>query len=654
MNRRSAVRVALIPWVCLGVALALTSGCDDKVEKQIGSLTASSVEKEYAVVSDPLISEWLNTAGQTMVGHSTRQSIPYSFKVIDTDMVNAFAAPYGYIYVTTGLLDFADTEDEIWGVVGHEIGHVVHRHGISQAKKSFLYNIGLAILGNSNQTLADIAGMGLGLLSLRYSRENEYEADDMGRKLSFGAGYDPAGNTAFFSKLMDKYEKRRPSSIEVMFRTHPPTERRIARQNAMPELSASNAESLLLTGRGYARRHQVRRAEGLLARAAELSPNDPTTLLALAEVQYARGKYDQAAQTYAAAGSLRPTEFARHGVQLAQAGGPPALAMASSSGQAKAAALASVATGSASQAGIVVARTAQRDDTIATSLAPTVTGAHSIIDSLFGLAETSPELPDLAQKAVTYANAAVNQAIEPLYSLERQREKLRQSAQDARDCSARLVAKLNLAKAGRIPAQDIPVLERTLNENNRLLADISTALDQFDAARPAVIEAEKSARETTKLIERVMRGDTSPAVTQAVEKSAQVSQSKALAALAATSKAKRTSEQAALRALVARINTAAVGAPANVRENLDGLVAHVMLDQPRAVRQMRVQGLGYGDVALLVAASHKKPQEPGALVASALRASSMVDHVSNIGAQSDGALYLMKYLANALEYETEE
>mgnify|MGYP003732818929 CR=1 FL=1 len=111
-----------------------------------------------------------------------------------------------------------------------------------------------------------------------------------------------------------------------------------------------------------------------------------TTLLALAEVQYARGKYDQAAQTYAAAGSLRPTEFARHGVQLAQAGGPPALAMASSSGQAKAAALASVATGSASQAGIVVARAAQRDDTIATSLAPTVTGAHSIIDSLFGLA----------------------------------------------------------------------------------------------------------------------------------------------------------------------------------------------------------------------------------------------------------------------------
>ncbi len=146
MNRRSAVRVALIPWVCLCVALALTSGCDDKVEKQIGSLTASSVEKEYAVVSDPLISEWLNTAGQTMVGHSTRQSIPYSFKVIDTDMVNAFAAPYGYIYVTTGLLDFADTEDEIWGVVGHEIGHVVHRHGMSQAKKSFLYNIGLAIL----------------------------------------------------------------------------------------------------------------------------------------------------------------------------------------------------------------------------------------------------------------------------------------------------------------------------------------------------------------------------------------------------------------------------------------------------------------------------------------------------------------------------
>ena len=105
---------------------------------------------------------WLDHMGQTLVGHSRRQDIPYEFKVIDTGMVNAFAAPYGHIYVTRGFLDFADTEDEIWMVMGHEIGHIVHRDSIKSFKRSLIWSILNAVLTSESQTAGDIAGIGLG------------------------------------------------------------------------------------------------------------------------------------------------------------------------------------------------------------------------------------------------------------------------------------------------------------------------------------------------------------------------------------------------------------------------------------------------------------------------------------------------------------
>jgi len=99
----------------LGVLLALgLTGCtEDDVEKTLGDMSSASVEAAYDVDNDPLMNEWLNRVGQTLVSHSRRQDLPYEFRIIDTGMVNAFAAPYGHIYVTRGFLEFADTEDEI-------------------------------------------------------------------------------------------------------------------------------------------------------------------------------------------------------------------------------------------------------------------------------------------------------------------------------------------------------------------------------------------------------------------------------------------------------------------------------------------------------------------------------------------------------------
>ncbi len=650
-NRRRAMPVAAMLVVFLPVLLS--TGCDDKIERQLGKMSASSIEREYRVVDDPLLAEWVDLAGHTMLGYTTRQSIPYEFKVIETDMVNAFAAPYGHIYVTTGLLDFADSEDEIWGVVGHEIGHVVHRHSMSQAKRSFLYNIGLMILGGSNETMAEIAGLGLGLLSLRYSRDNEYEADDMGRRLSFAANYDPAGNIQFFDKLMAKYQKKRPSSIEVMFLTHPPTTDRIKRQMAMAELSEENPESLLRIGRGYARRQQNRRAETYLVKAAELSPKDPTTILTLGDVQMARGEYEDAAASYQTASNLQASPYAARGIQLAATQRPAGLAPATPAERGWAGGMLASARDASRKGGIIVAQSKNRGDAVSVAAAPAIDGAHSVINGLFGLSGSQPDLSDSTQSIVTFANAAVNSAIEPVYSVERQRESLLESAAAIQEVTTETIAKLESAVAGAVPGVDIQVLQRTLAENELALADIQTALRELEQAQPLVSAAAQSATETTRYIERIMKGDQTTATAQAAQNSGQLTQSHALKATAATKKATKVSRRAKLRALLARMNTAAVGASPELRESLDGMVAHFVLETPRSVRQLRTQGLGYGDAALLIAASRSVKSSPSQLARSAKRAKSMVDHVESIGGRSDAALVLMKYLANALEYETE-
>ena len=110
---RSGMVVVMLALLA-GLAGSFLSGCDeDDVEKMLGSQTAASIEHSYGVNHDPLLCDWLEDMGQTLVGFSTRQQIPYTFRILETDMVNAFAGPWGHVYVTEGLLDFAENEDEI-------------------------------------------------------------------------------------------------------------------------------------------------------------------------------------------------------------------------------------------------------------------------------------------------------------------------------------------------------------------------------------------------------------------------------------------------------------------------------------------------------------------------------------------------------------
>ena len=207
-------------------------------EVEIGRQAAEEVEREIRLYDDPEVAVYVDSLGQALARHSRRPDLEYHIKVVDTDEVNAFALPGGWLYVNRGLMAAAENESELAGVMGHEIGHVVGRHGARQISKQF----GLAVLvelvagGEGDPSLArDIAGqfaqVGAGLTLLKYGRDAEREADRFAVEETYGAGIDPNGTATFFEKLMAMHESE-PEGVDRWFSTHPATAERIARVRA--------------------------------------------------------------------------------------------------------------------------------------------------------------------------------------------------------------------------------------------------------------------------------------------------------------------------------------------------------------------------------------------------------------------------------------
>ena len=181
---------------------------------------------------DTVVAAYVDSLGQALVKGSALSQFQYHFKVVDAPEVNAFALPGGFLYVNKGLIEAANTEAELVGVIGHEIGHVVGHHGARQISKQY----GLAVLieaiaGGSESSLGrEIAGQfasfGAGLTLLKYGRLAEQEADAFAVGCVVKAGMDPEGVAKFFEMLM-MLHKREAKGVEVWFTTHPPTQDRI-------------------------------------------------------------------------------------------------------------------------------------------------------------------------------------------------------------------------------------------------------------------------------------------------------------------------------------------------------------------------------------------------------------------------------------------
>ncbi len=222
------------------------------VEGQVarGRVYAQQIESQVKLINDPVVTEYVNRIGQNLVRNSDAQ-VPFTIKVIDSDVVNAMALPGGFFYVNSGLILAADEEAEMAGVMAHEIGHVAACHyGREMTRMNLLQMASIPAIfmgGALGYGLYEGMGLAIPMTFLRFSRGFEAEADYLGVEYMYRAGYDPSAYVSFFEKIQ-AMEKKKPGTLSKAFDTHPQTPDRIEKtQQEIRKILPSKPQYIVTT-----------------------------------------------------------------------------------------------------------------------------------------------------------------------------------------------------------------------------------------------------------------------------------------------------------------------------------------------------------------------------------------------------------------------
>ncbi len=248
-------------------------------EIALGKQLAQEVERSSKLIDDPVVVEYVNRVGQNLVRNSDAR-VPFTIKVIDSDVVNAFALPGGFFYVNSGLILRAQEEAELAGVMAHEISHVTARHGTKQATKGEimqLATIPLILLGPGGWAgygIYEASQLAIPFSYLKFSRDAEREADFLGLEYMYKAGYDPNAYVTFFERIQAD-EKRQPGTIPKIFSTHPPTPERIANtQKEIARILPAKQEYVVTTSEFDTVKARLRNI--VFSRKVQAAPGKPT------------------------------------------------------------------------------------------------------------------------------------------------------------------------------------------------------------------------------------------------------------------------------------------------------------------------------------------------------------------------------------------
>jgi predicted Zn-dependent protease len=224
---RSAVGLAL-------GALVLTAACSvsQSDERAIGAEEAANVDSTLPILRDSATTEFVATLGRTIASRTSRADLDWHFAVVNSTDLNAFSLPGGFIYVNRGLIENSDRLDELAGVMGHEIGHVVRRHSVKQLEKGAKRDVGVVLLCTLTRACQTIGGriavqIGTDAMSAQYSQRDESEADSEAVVNTVRTGFDPEGLPAFLQWMLE-HRTAQPTAIDAFFATHPTDEARIA------------------------------------------------------------------------------------------------------------------------------------------------------------------------------------------------------------------------------------------------------------------------------------------------------------------------------------------------------------------------------------------------------------------------------------------
>ncbi len=209
----------------------------EEKELAIGERANPAILQQFGYYDDPALQQYINEVGQKLAKVSSRNDIPYHFTVLDSDDINAFAIPGGYIYITRGILALINNEAELAGVLGHEIGHVVGRDSANMISQQSMFQVlslaGMAA-GAQGRELAMAGNMLFSAVMLGYGREKEFLADSQGVNYMFKAGYDPL-QMAELQKSLGRLSHG-PAGYARYLSTHPYVTDRISRAKAQAKV----------------------------------------------------------------------------------------------------------------------------------------------------------------------------------------------------------------------------------------------------------------------------------------------------------------------------------------------------------------------------------------------------------------------------------
>ncbi len=200
-------------------------------EIRMGKQYADQIDRSTRFITDPVVTEYINRIGQNIVRNSDCK-VPFTIKVVDSDVINAFALPGGYFYVDSGLILAADDEDELAGVMAHETAHVCAHHAAREMTRANYAQIGMVpLIMMTGYTwtgygIYEGAQLLIPITFLEFSREFEAQADYLGIQYMYRAGYDPMGLVSMFEKI-ENLEKQKPGAVAKVFEDHPQTPDRI-------------------------------------------------------------------------------------------------------------------------------------------------------------------------------------------------------------------------------------------------------------------------------------------------------------------------------------------------------------------------------------------------------------------------------------------
>lgn len=214
----------------------------DQEEAQLGAEVSQRIRTRYGVVQDPNVHRYISLVGMALAQGSTRPGLPWTFVVLDTDGVNAFAAPGGYVHITRGALALIKNEAELAGVLGHEIIHVTGKHTINAIQKSKAVQMGAAetLSGSSSLMEKAVTATYDNIVERGFGRAEENESDEQGAALANKTGYAPNGLVAFLTTLKER--NKESTEKRGLFASHPEMQDRldrITRQIASQKLTAT-------------------------------------------------------------------------------------------------------------------------------------------------------------------------------------------------------------------------------------------------------------------------------------------------------------------------------------------------------------------------------------------------------------------------------